>query len=388
MTGVSMSLTESLTGSMGLARRRPGFGYRLLDLLACPHDGAWPLKLRVDDETTIAGAADDQASGRTVCDRFCGRLGLSVYQLEKTPDCGSCLETEVREGCLSCPDCERSYSVQDGVASFLEPDAADADKVREQQTAERTTRDAEAAIYDDLYPDAEYVHELNRYAELIRPTSDDRVLDIGCGTGRVIKVYAGQVRETLGIDFSRLSIIRLLERDDLPRGALVWAVQADATSLPLRRASFDKVVCLSVICFMPSRELELKLLDGSCEVLRKDGTIVISTYHYAVVKRLWALAGRTEGALKRGVHSGGSIPYVNHTPQEFCELMASHAPLGPIHGICHRVPLLSKLHPRLSALLDGLAGRSRLGRWLFATEMVASAKPSAPSAERPRPTSD
>ena len=117
--------------SMKPERRRPGFGYRLLDLLACPYDGAWPLGLRVDHERTIAGAAADQHLGKTICDRFCGRLGRRIDQLEEAPPCGSCLESEVREGSLSCPTCARRYPVSDGVASFLEPEAEGAHEVAE-----------------------------------------------------------------------------------------------------------------------------------------------------------------------------------------------------------------------------------------------------------------
>ena len=153
-------------------------------------------------------------------------------------------------------------------------------------------------------------------------------------------------------DFSRASLRRLATRADLPQDNLLL-VDADATRLPFAAAGFDRVAAFSVVCFLPTAELRRRFLDEIDRVLKPTGIAVISTYHYAPVKRLWAALGRTDGALREGFHSQGSIWYRNETRAELVASLAERFTVEEVRGVCHRVPVVSRLSRRLSRALDG-----------------------------------
>lgn len=71
-----------------------------------------------------------------------------------------------------------------------------------------------------------------------------RTLEVGCGTGRNLPLYPGEVR-VVGLDPDLRSLGRARERSDAP------LVCADAQDLPFRDASFDFVVSSLVFCSVP-----------------------------------------------------------------------------------------------------------------------------------------
>jgi len=75
------------------------------------------------------------------------------------------------------------------------------------------------------------------------PLDDARVIEIGCGDGRLTRKYANQTRSALAIDVDRLSVVAA--RALLPGMRLASRVdiaQAAAESLPARRESFDLAI--------------------------------------------------------------------------------------------------------------------------------------------------
>jgi ubiquinone/menaquinone biosynthesis C-methylase UbiE len=82
-------------------------------------------------------------------------------------------------------------------------------------------------------PERTETKTLHRYADF----SGKRVLEIGCGDGRLTWQYARSARFTAGID---------LEADDLrlatidrPSGLRVSFARADSVHLPFSKATFD-----------------------------------------------------------------------------------------------------------------------------------------------------
>jgi SAM-dependent methyltransferase len=289
-----------------------------LDLLACPDDGAGPL--REDEEA----------------------------------------------GSLHCPRCARSFPVAGRIPRLLPGTSP--------RSEEAELRDAESDLYDGLYPDDEFRHELDTYVRLLDPSADDVVLDVGAGTGRVTKEYARRAGRVLCADFSRRSLERLLARPEL-RGVRALAVEADATALPFASACFDRVAAISLLYSLPEDALRWRFVNELHRVVKPGGVVVVSTYHRAWVKRLWAAFGRTEGALPAGHHSGGKVYYRNETRAEFVATLERAFRVEEVVGICHRVPFLSNLSRTLSRELDGaLMGIPSVAR-VFATEMVARCTP-------------
>jgi SAM-dependent methyltransferase/uncharacterized protein YbaR (Trm112 family) len=271
-----------------------------------------------------------------------------------------------------CPRCHRGFPVSGGIRQMLPREllqpSADGGDVSP-RLSEIEIRDREVELYEELYTDREYRHELATYVRLLDPQPGDRILDVGAGTGRVVKEYVDRCARVSCADFSSESLRFLLAREDLD-ASRVEAVLADAGSLPFADASFDRVVSLSMFCCLPSDAIRHRFLAHVRRVLRPHGVFVISTYQYAWIKRLWAAFGRTEAALPSGVQSGG-IAYRNETEQGFRAELSKHFVVRELRGVCHRVPLISRLWWRLSCTLDGVLGRLDAARPIFATEMVA-----------------
>ena len=98
------------------------------------------------------------------------------------------------------------------------------------------------------------------------------LLDIGTGTGRILKVLAPHVRHALGIDLSREML--MLARSNLERAGLKHCAvrQADMYQLPLATASYDLITIHQVLHFA---EAPAKVIREAGRVLRPGGKLLI-----------------------------------------------------------------------------------------------------------------
>jgi SAM-dependent methyltransferase len=133
---------------------------------------------------------------------------------------------------------------------------------------------AQPRIYDaiqGIFGAAEMNRRLAvRLAELPRPT---RVLDLGGGTGLAPELWpAGATYVCLDIDPLKLNRFRSKH----PQG---FALQGDATRLPLASRSFDLVVCKAVSHHLGDPLLPM-LLSESARVLRPGA-------HFVFVDAVW-----------------------------------------------------------------------------------------------------
>lgn len=95
----------------------------------------------------------------------------------------------------------------------------------------------------------------------------DRVLDVGCGTGRNFPLLAkAGVTGLAGCDVSARSLAKAAVR-----GAAV--AQADAARLPYRDGAFDRVLCTYVLTSVDGWR---RALDELVRVLRPGGRLVVS----------------------------------------------------------------------------------------------------------------
>ena len=140
--------------------------------------------------------------------------------------------------------------------------------------------------------------------ELGRPERDDRLLDVGTGTGAVLKSLARRPvrpRQAIGVDSS---VAMLANVGPLPAG---WKVMvADINALPLESASFDVAIASYVLHVLdaPARMPALRELH---RVLRPGGVLVTVTpalplpavhpLHRWIVRRLEAESGARRGML-------------------------------------------------------------------------------------------
>lgn len=110
--------------------------------------------------------------------------------------------------------------------------------------------------------------------ELVPILADDRVLDLGTGTGAVLArlaARAGGPREALGVD---RSASMLAAARDLPHA---WRLQrADATALPFPTDSFDVVIAAYLLHLLdpPGRRA---VIAEAARVLRPGGRLIAIT---------------------------------------------------------------------------------------------------------------
>ena len=119
------------------------------------------------------------------------------------------------------------------------------------------------------YLEAETAHVLER----IKP--GDRVLDLGCGYGRILPRLARQASLVVGVDTSLSSLI--LGNPDLADLPDCFTLCMDAVRLGFRDTLFDCVVCIQngISAFHVDRRA---LVLEAVRVARPGGTVLFSTY--------------------------------------------------------------------------------------------------------------
>ena len=131
---------------------------------------------------------------------------------------------------------------------------------------------ARARVYDTLRPtDAAWWEAFAVLVEL-GDLRGRRVLDVGCGTGRLVTALVEEARaKAWGIDAS--SEMVAVARESIPAGAGVR--QGTAEKLPFRDGWFDRVT-MSLVLHLLDRQ---RALAEVRRVVPDDGRIAISTFH-------------------------------------------------------------------------------------------------------------
>ena len=107
----------------------------------------------------------------------------------------------------------------------------------------------------------------------VRPT--DRVLDVGCGNGKVVGLIAGISTEgfVAGIDYSEAMVqsARKLNADEI-RSGRVEIVHSNVSAMLYEDESFDKVCAIETFYFWPDPALNLKEV---WRVLKPGGSVFV-----------------------------------------------------------------------------------------------------------------
>ena len=137
-----------------------------------------------------------------------------------------------------------------------------------------------AARYDELRPvDSNWVELVDRVVELGRLGGGARVLDVGCGTGRVAAALAERGAKVWGVDPSA----EMLEvaRSRVPSS--VGLKEGRAEALPFRDAWFDGAVCMLSVHLLDRPRAFAEL----ARVLVPGGRLVIATFDPAHFDGFW-----------------------------------------------------------------------------------------------------
>lgn len=117
----------------------------------------------------------------------------------------------------------------------------------------------------------------NRYAK-----PGDKILDLGCGNGRMAEIFADSQVSYLGVDNSEELIKIARERfKEQP-----WAKFEVGDALAFNRPEqFDMVLMIAVLHHVPTRKLRLKVLENVYDSLKPGGRLVMSNWN------LWQVSG-------------------------------------------------------------------------------------------------
>ncbi|MFB6094253.1 MAG: class I SAM-dependent methyltransferase [Halanaeroarchaeum sp.] len=106
-----------------------------------------------------------------------------------------------------------------------------------------------AGVYDRLRPlYAGFAPTREQYFSALSLEDDDRVLDVGCGTGASTRRVVGADRSVHGVD---LSPAQLAYARTKPAVADVSFALGDATHLPYRDDAFDVVLSVGSLPYVP-----------------------------------------------------------------------------------------------------------------------------------------
>ncbi len=104
----------------------------------------------------------------------------------------------------------------------------------------------------------------------------DRVLDLGCGNGRMAEIFIDSQIEYLGIDNSA-ELIKIAKQRFAGKPWVSFDV-GDALSLDFS-SQFDLVLMIAVLHHVPTKELRLKALKNVYDALKPGGRLVISNWN-------------------------------------------------------------------------------------------------------------
>ena len=237
-----------------------------------------------------------------------GPLSLAVRQR---------IGEEIVDGSLT-DSAGHTYPIQDGIPRLLPRELLEAQK------SEIAARDAQVDAYDAMaFLNVFGRVEIPLTLRALRPCPTDRLLEAGCGTGRMTSILSQTVRETVSIDFSFESL-RVNRRKLQAAGAPnVHLVQADLCRLPFAADGFDRVVSCQVLEHIPGPEARTAAVASLARVLRPGGTLALSAYKHSLLTRAFSQ--------KEGRHDGG-IPFFRFTRTELRDTLAGEFQVHSITG--------------------------------------------------------
>lgn len=112
----------------------------------------------------------------------------------------------------------------------------------------------------------------------------DKILDLGCGNGRLIELFRDKDIEYIGVDNSK----RLIEiaKEKYPHYKFLVS---EAINLPFEDSYFNKVISVAVLHHIPSKEFRLKFLEEAERVLKPNGILILTVWNLWQRKIAWNL---------------------------------------------------------------------------------------------------
>jgi SAM-dependent methyltransferase len=145
------------------------------------------------------------------------------------------------------------------------------------------TKDDYNLIADDFSRTRSFVwEELKPLADYIIP--GEKILDLGCGNGRLLQIFKGKNIDYFGVDSSE-KLIEIAKKRYPNKKFQV----ADALNLPFPNNYFDKIYSIAVLHHIPSVEFRRRFLKEAKRVLKPEGLLILTVWNWWDFWRGWFL---------------------------------------------------------------------------------------------------
>jgi SAM-dependent methyltransferase len=209
--------------------------------------------------------------------------------------------------------------------------------------------------------------EIHTVLRHLAPTTETRVLDMGCGVGRIALFLAPRVGQITAVDIAPANIDMLNEHARERRLTNVIGRVSDMNELGLDGERFDAAVAVQSIQHIPSAALRMDAVRRIHAALNPRGRFVTVNYRW----------GGMIDDEKEGTHSDGRYRY-SFTPEELRNLLHEAGFKDITVGGCVNTPSrllwLAETAPRMwsqfDAALSFMPISRRMGRYVIATGLA------------------
>jgi len=127
----------------------------------------------------------------------------------------------------------------------------------------------------DLTRKTEIWPPAKKYCQKI--SANQKVLDLGCGNGRLYEALENKKVIYLGIDSSQELLD--LAKKNYPEGKFLLGDILELEKILKPEEKYDYIFCLATLQHVPSRQLRVEVLKNIKKYLAKDGEVVISNWN-------------------------------------------------------------------------------------------------------------
>jgi ubiquinone/menaquinone biosynthesis C-methylase UbiE len=229
---------------------------------------------------------------------------------------------------------------------------------------------------------------------------DSRVLDAGCGAGLLSREMSSRGYDVFGVDYSFEMLQKAASVVHAGGGRDVSLVQGNVQSLSFKSSSFDLVVSLGVISYLPSFE---KAIAEFFRILKPSGVLIFSTMNKVNLVGLLDIPLflknqlKKIGAGKRGAKKGSAdgqsggedqtskrfyfTPWVIKSlrGQGFTDITYRTIPYRPLTFLGRKIPP-NKLNLRIVMLVEKLPAFPAIGPLGGLCLFIATKPANAPAA--------
>ena len=186
---------------------------------------------------------------------------------------------------------------------------------------EQYHRDLEANGHALLWPDDFVIRFVNA---VVLPRGQRRILEVGCGAGRHVLLFARSGLEVVGTDLAESALDFTRRRLEQERLAGVQLEQAHASELPFPDASFDALLAWRFLHVL-GRDEARRAVAEMARVLRPGGSVLVGTRSPRSTNHALVQQGRgpdRDFAYQNGQLSERAVADVYYTRDELAELFA------------------------------------------------------------------